>query len=89
MRPVDGGSEVGPLPAPKLPYQVTAKEPLVIKVEASTGGCDCDWYLEVRWSAGDRTGVTRIDDGGKPFRTSAAAGRVHGYDYESGKWMGP
>lgn len=89
LRPVDGGSEEGPLPAPKLPYQVTSSEPLVVKVEASTKGCDCDWYLEVRWSAGDRTGVTRIDDGGRPFRTSAAAGRVHGYNYESGKWMGP
>ncbi|MFC8830978.1 helix-turn-helix domain-containing protein [Streptomyces sp. NPDC057137] len=89
VRPVDGASEEGPLPAPKLPYQVTSGEPLVVKVEASTNGCDCDWYLEVRWSAGNRTGVTRIDDGGRPFRTSAAAGAVHGYNYESGKWMGP
>lgn len=89
VRPIDGGSEEGPLPAPRLPYQVTASEPLVVKIDASTGGCDCDWYLEVRWSAGDRTGVTRIDDGGRPFRTSAAAGGVYGYNYESQKWMGP
>ncbi|MFD3483994.1 helix-turn-helix domain-containing protein [Streptomyces sp. NPDC058665] len=89
VRPVDGGSEEGPLPAPRLPYQVTTGEPLVLRVEASTNGCDCDWYLEVRWTAGDRTGVARIDDGGRPFRTSAAAGKVYGHDYESGKWMGP
>lgn len=89
VRPVDGASEEGPLPAPRLPYQVTSGEPLVVKVEARTNGCDCDWYLEVRWSAGNRTGVTRIDDDGRPFRTSAAAGAVHGYNYESGKWMGP
>ncbi|MFG2169799.1 helix-turn-helix domain-containing protein [Streptomyces niveus] len=89
VRPVDGGDEHGPLPAPKLPYQVTSSEPLVVKIEASTMGCDCDWYLEVRWSAGDRTGVTRIDDGGRPFRTSAAGGGVYGYNYESQKWMGP
>ncbi|GGJ74785.1 hypothetical protein GCM10011583_02810 [Streptomyces camponoticapitis] len=89
VRPVDGANEEGPLPAPRLPYQVTAKEPLILKVEASTDRCDCDWYLEVRWTAGDRTGVARIDDGGRPFRTSAAAGAVYGHDYESGKWMGP
>ncbi|MFI6083402.1 helix-turn-helix domain-containing protein [Streptomyces sp. NPDC051217] len=89
VRPVDGASEEGPLPAPKLPYQVTASEPLVLKVEASTDGCDCDWYLEVRWTAGDRTGVARIDDAGRPFRTSASGGGVYGHDYESGKWMGP
>lgn len=68
---------------------MTASEPLVLRVEASTNGCDCDWYLEVRWTAGDRTGVARIDDGGRPFRTSAAGGKVYGHDYESGKWMGP
>ncbi|WP_141724849.1 hypothetical protein [Streptomyces niveus] len=89
VRPIDGGDEHGPLPAPKLPYQVTSSEPLVVKIEAGTMGCDCDWYLEVRWSAGDRTGVTRIDDGGRPFRTSAAGGGVYGYNYESQKWMGP
>lgn len=88
VRPVDGGDEEGPLPPPKLPYQVTTKEPLVLKVEASTDGCDCDWYLEVRWSAGDSSGVTRIDDAGRPFRTSAAAAKgLYRHDYESGKWM--
>ncbi|MFF2184131.1 helix-turn-helix domain-containing protein [Streptomyces sp. NPDC058155] len=90
VRPVDGGSEQGPLPAPKLPYQVTASEPLVLKIEASTSGCDCDWFVELRWSAGDRTGIARIDEGGKPFRTSASASDgVYGHDYESGKWVGP
>ncbi|WP_329035941.1 helix-turn-helix domain-containing protein [Streptomyces sp. NBC_01725] len=91
VRPVDGGSEQGPLPAPKLPYQVTASEPLVLRIEASTSGCDCDWFVELRWSAGDRTGIARIDEGGKPFRTSASASDgLYGHDYESGKWvMGP
>ncbi|MET4925833.1 transcriptional regulator, partial [Streptomyces sp. PSRA5] len=90
VRPVDGASEEGPLPAPRLPYQVTSSEPLVLKVEASTDGCDCDWYLEVRWSAGERTGLTRVDDGGQPFRTSAsAADGLYGHDYETGRWVGP
>ncbi|WP_405794546.1 helix-turn-helix domain-containing protein [Streptomyces sp. NBC_01506] len=89
-RPVDGGSEQGPLPAPKLPYQVTSVEPLVLRIEASTNGCDCDWYVELRWAAGTRTGLTRIDDGGKPFRTSASAAEgIYGHDYATGKWMGP
>lgn len=91
VRPVDGGSEEGPLPAPRLPYQVTSSEPLVLRIEASTSGCDCDWYVELRWSAGDRTGVVRIDDGGgRPFRTSASSsGGLYGHDFETGTWVGP
>ncbi|WP_405823103.1 helix-turn-helix transcriptional regulator [Streptomyces sp. NBC_00838] len=90
VHPVDGGSEQGPLPAPKLPYQVTSSEPLVLRIEASTTGCDCDWFVELRWSAGDRTGIARIDEGGKPFRTSAStADGVYGHDYETGTWVGP
>ncbi len=27
---------------------------------------------ELEWSSGDRHGITRVDDHGKPFRTSAS-----------------
>jgi hypothetical protein len=71
-RPRDGhdGERDADLPAPRLPYAVTRADPLVLRVEASTAGCDCDWYLEVVWSDGERRGTARVDDGGRPFRTS-------------------
>jgi hypothetical protein len=36
---------------------------------------DVSWYLEVSWSSGDRSDKIRVDDNGKPFRTSAIKGR--------------
>ncbi|WP_443056054.1 helix-turn-helix domain-containing protein [Streptomyces sp. NBC_00239] len=86
-RPVAGHDGEHEIPAPALPMRVSAREPVVLRVEASASGCDCGWYLELRWTAGGRSGTARIDDGGRPFRTSAAAGRpTYGYASESGRW---
>ncbi|EST37622.1 hypothetical protein N566_12055, partial [Streptomycetaceae bacterium MP113-05] len=88
-RPRDGYDGEGgtPLPATRLPYQVTADEPLVLRVEAGTERYDCDWHLEVRWSSGGRSGTLRIDDGGEPFRTSGGGeGEAYGYDWTDGGW---
>ncbi|WP_410539153.1 helix-turn-helix domain-containing protein [Streptomyces sp. KL2] len=76
-KPVDGYDGEGgrPLPADRLPYRVTADDPLALRVEARTEGCDCDWYIEVEWSSGDDSGTLRVDDGGRPFRTGAVEGR--------------
>lgn len=88
-RPVAGaGVGVdGPVPAPAFPLRVSASEPVVLRVEASTTGCDCDWYLDLRWSGPAGSGTLRIDDGGRPLRTSTATGRpVYGYATEQGRW---
>lgn len=88
-RPQDGfdGDDGTPLPATRLPYQVTPGDPLALRVEAKTAEYDCEWYLEVRWSRGDRSGTLRIDDGGRPFRTSGeGGGRSYGYDWSDGAW---
>ncbi len=86
-RPVEGSDAGEPVPAPTLPLRVSAQEPAVLRVEATTTGCDCDWYLELRWAAGERSGTARIGADGGPFRTSAAVGRpTYGYAYELGRW---
>ncbi|OII62253.1 hypothetical protein BJP40_29585 [Streptomyces sp. CC53] len=87
-RPVDGADTERTLPAPRLPYRVTKDDPLVVRVEAAAAHCDCDWYLEAEWSSGGQRGTLRIDDGGRPFRTSGAAepGREHAYAVETGTW---
>ncbi|MFD8073840.1 helix-turn-helix domain-containing protein [Streptomyces sp. NPDC059718] len=85
-RPRDGSDSEHVLPAVRLPYQVSAQDPLVLRVHARTVRCDCDWFLELEWSAGGLTDTVRIDDGGRPFRTSGVKGRPeYGY-WSSGGW---
>ncbi|WP_253915293.1 hypothetical protein [Streptomyces mayonensis] len=55
-----------------FPYSVTESDPEVFYVNAHTSGHDVSWYLELEWSSGDRHGTMRVDDHGKPFRTSAS-----------------
>ncbi|MET7273874.1 helix-turn-helix transcriptional regulator [Streptomyces flaveolus] len=55
-----------------FPYKVTESDPEVFHVKAHTSGHDVSWYLELEWSSGERQGTLRIDDHGKPFRTSAS-----------------
>ncbi|MFG3496967.1 helix-turn-helix domain-containing protein [Streptomyces sp. NPDC047928] len=86
-RPVDGFDGERPLPATRLPYRVTDGDPLVVRVEATAGRCDCDWYLEAEWTSGDRRGTLTVDDGGRPFRTSGyPAAEEYGYAVENGAW---
>lgn len=55
-----------------FPYSVSESDPEVFKVNAHTSGHDVSWYLELEWSSGARQGTVRVDDHGKPFRTSAS-----------------
>ncbi|MGV9288590.1 hypothetical protein [Streptomyces sp. NPDC003719] len=55
-----------------FPYSVTESDPEVFHVKAHTSGHDVSWYLELEWSSGDREGTLRVDDHGRPFRTSAS-----------------
>ncbi|GGT36528.1 transcriptional regulator [Streptomyces kurssanovii] len=87
-RSVAGNDAGEPIPAVSFPYRVSASDPEVLLVTGRTVTCDCEWYLQLRWSSGGRTGTVRIDDGGRPFRTSAlAGGTVHEYDYGSRRWV--
>ncbi|MFE1871000.1 helix-turn-helix domain-containing protein [Streptomyces sp. NPDC059496] len=86
-RPVAGNDDGNALPAPTFPLRVSAAEPAVLRVEAATTGCDCDWSLDLRWTGPSGSGTLRIDEGGRPLRTSAAPGRpVYGYALEQGRW---
>ncbi|WP_340377772.1 helix-turn-helix transcriptional regulator [Streptomyces sp. SS7] len=72
------GNDSGkPFPAVEFPYRVSADDPEVLQVTATTEACDCSWYLELDWSSQGRTGTVRIDDHGRPFRTSGIKGLPH------------
>ncbi|WP_293988108.1 helix-turn-helix transcriptional regulator [Streptomyces sp.] len=77
-RPVAGeGPDGQTVSTMHLPYRVSATDPEVLRVKASTAGCDCRWYLELDWSSQGRSGTVRIDDHGRPFRTSSIKGLPH------------
>ncbi|MET7650676.1 helix-turn-helix domain-containing protein [Streptomyces sp. NPDC005486] len=67
----DAGTSI---PAVSLPYRVSSTDPEVLLVTARTQTCACDWYLELDWSSQGRTGTVRVDDRGRPFRTSGIKG---------------
>ena len=74
-RAVSGADDRGdPAPAVRFPYRVSAQDPEVLLVTATTQTYDCSWYLELDWSSQGRTGTVRIDDHGRPFRTSSIKG---------------
>ncbi|WP_333775682.1 helix-turn-helix domain-containing protein [Streptomyces sp. IBSBF 3136] len=69
------GNDAGkPLPAVRFPYRVSAEDPEVLLVTATTEAYDCAWYLELDWSSQGRSGTVRVDDHGRPFRTSSIKG---------------
>ncbi|MGX9887445.1 helix-turn-helix domain-containing protein [Streptomyces sp. NPDC002276] len=71
-----------------LPYKVSESEPEVLYITAAAASHDVRWYLELAWSSGDRKGVLRIDDQGKPFRTSGMSGRPqYGYSLDDSEWV--
>nr|WP_244299311.1 hypothetical protein [Streptomyces viridochromogenes] len=84
---VPGSDEGTPIPAVQMPYRVSARDPEVLLVTARTEGCDCRWYLELDWSSRGRRGTVRIDDAGRPFRTSGIKGLPrYGYDTSARQW---
>ncbi|MFE2537188.1 helix-turn-helix domain-containing protein [Streptomyces sp. NPDC059371] len=58
-----------------FPYKVSESDPEVFYVFADARAHDVSWYLEIDWSSGTRSGTVRVDDQGKPFRTSGSVGR--------------
>jgi len=70
----------------RFPYRVSAQEPEVLLVNARTVTCDCRWYLELDWSFQGRSGTVRVDDAGRPFRTSAIKG-LPSYEYWMREWI--
>ncbi|MEU5974685.1 helix-turn-helix domain-containing protein [Streptomyces sp. NPDC047315] len=87
-RSVPGHDGNAPLPAVAFPYAVSQRDPEVLLVDARAVRCDCTWHLELEWSSGDRSGTTRIDDGGRPFRTTGVRGApVHAYDVPQRRWL--
>ncbi|MCQ9136393.1 helix-turn-helix domain-containing protein [Streptomyces hilarionis] len=89
-RSVAGADEDRTIPAVRLPYRVSGRDPEVLLVTARTEKCACDWYLELDWSSGGRSGTVRVDDHGRPFRTTGIKGLPrywYGSDGGERRWV--
>ncbi|MFF0059948.1 helix-turn-helix domain-containing protein [Streptomyces sp. NPDC005279] len=88
VKPVAGQDGDTVVPAKDFPYKVASNDPQVLNLDLHTEGHDVSWYLELDWSSGDRRGTVRVDDDGKPFRTSAIKGRPeYGYWPDKSAWV--
>ncbi|WP_328910815.1 helix-turn-helix domain-containing protein [Streptomyces sp. NBC_00234] len=86
-QPVAGEDAGRVVPAKDFPYRVSSTDVEVFHVDAHTEGHDVTWYLELEWSSGGRSGTVRIDDNGKPFRTSSMRDRpVYEYRSDKAEW---
>ncbi|MGW2005799.1 helix-turn-helix domain-containing protein [Streptomyces nigrescens] len=86
-KPVAGQDGDVVVPAKNFPFKVSTRDPQVLNLNVHTEGHDVSWYLEVGWSSGGQQGTVRVNDGGKPFRTSAIDGRKkYGYWPEKKRW---
>lgn len=92
----DAGADAGAdgqrtIPAAHFPYRVSAEDPEVLLVDATTQTYDARWYLELEWSSQGRTGTIRIDDDGRPFHTTGIEGMPHYWygtnDAEERAWV--
>ncbi len=81
-RAVAGNDAGTPIPAVRTPYSVSASDPEVLLVTARTARCDCRRYPEPDRSSQGSTGTVRVDDRGRPFRTSGIEGLPH-YEYDT------
>ena len=71
-----------------FPFKVSESDPEVFYITGDASSHDVTWYLELEWSSGDRHGILRIDDQGKPFHTSGMSGNPqYGYPLGGSKWV--
>ncbi|MEE1768044.1 helix-turn-helix transcriptional regulator [Streptomyces sp. JV185] len=88
LTPVAGKQGDVRVPPKNFPFQVSSTDVEVFDLNAHVEGHDVSWYLELGWSSGGRKGTLRIDDGGKPFRTSSIQARPkYMYRYDTAQWV--
>ncbi|MEV0226832.1 helix-turn-helix transcriptional regulator [Streptomyces sp. NPDC050704] len=70
-----------------FPYKVSESDPEVFYVFADARAHNVSWYMELDWSSGSESGTVRVDNRGKPFRTSGNVGRpAYNYPLGDSEW---
>ncbi|MFF2730028.1 helix-turn-helix domain-containing protein [Streptomyces sp. NPDC058008] len=87
-KPVAGEHAGEVVPAKDFPFRVSSTDVEVFNLDAHVEGHDVTWYLELEWTSGGRSGTLRIDDGGRPFRTSSLTARPeYYYRPDTAQWV--
>ncbi|MFJ3733719.1 helix-turn-helix domain-containing protein [[Kitasatospora] papulosa] len=87
-KPVPGEDAGEVVPAKDFPYRVSSTDVEVFHLDAHVEGHDVTWYLELEWTSGGRSGTLRVDDGGRPFRTSSLTARPeYYYRADTAQWV--
>ncbi|MEU6882808.1 transcriptional regulator [Streptomyces sp. NPDC046712] len=87
-KPVAGRDGDRTVPAKDFPYKVSTSDPQVFNLDVHTEAHVAAWYLVVDWSTGERHGKVIVNDGGKPFRTSAIEGmKQYNYLPDKSQWV--
>jgi hypothetical protein len=74
-------------PEEHFPLRVSASEAEVFDVQACCARGDVSWHLELEYTADGEQGAVRIDDDGKPFRTTERDPSVQdAYGWLEGRW---
>jgi hypothetical protein len=64
---------------------VAKDEPVLFNVVGYTEACDCQWTAEIPYTFEGKNRKLTIDDGGKPFRTSANTKAIRHY-WDGNQW---
>ncbi|MEU9479261.1 helix-turn-helix domain-containing protein [Streptomyces sp. NPDC048191] len=73
---------------PGFPFKVSRSDPEEFHITGDASAYDVSWYLELAWSSGTRHGTLRIDDHGRPFRTSGNNSRpAYAFPLGGEKWQ--
>jgi hypothetical protein len=70
--PPPGRSNEIPGEVVDFPYFISESELEYLVLVIRTRECDCEWTGELHWIVDGRTGNTRVDNNGKPFRITAS-----------------
>ncbi|MFT7837793.1 hypothetical protein Q5530_16790 [Saccharothrix sp. BKS2] len=87
--PQDGSRGGETVKNPGFPYQVHRTDPEQFIITVASPDEYVEWQLRLKWTSGDRSGELVVDDGGKPFRTTAVtAARQFCIEYpEMERWI--
>lgn len=87
LHPEEGSDDSGaPIRAPSFPLVINSENPEIIDIDGNISRSECSWELLLDWTSGNKSGVTVINDGGSPFKTTAPNRKVN--IYYSGRGSG-
>ncbi|HEX6781924.1 MAG TPA: hypothetical protein VF125_07830 [Solirubrobacterales bacterium] len=58
----------------RFPWTVSASDPLLLEIIASTSTCDCTWTAEIPWVSGSASGTIMVDNDGQGYRVVGTRG---------------